>query len=874
VKRRPAKARAARRSGRTARPTGTAPRANRARKRSASAPSAAPRASAPERLIAELNADRERLNTLYMLAVEQNRQRADKLHRILENICDINSGLDLDALLRRLADTIASTLGFRVVLIRLREPGTDRLRACAFSGINAASRAALERQDVPLIDFLSWLREEFKVSESYFISHAHDFSRRLPVGVAPDLGSREAGEWHADDVLIVPLFDRAGEPVAYFSVDDPLDRRVPSRETIELLEIFANHAVVAIENARLYRRLETRSRELEEAGTRMGEVLTLKNNFVSTVSHELRTPLAAISAYVASLLSAQEGQIDHVHLQRFLTVVSEESQRLTRLIESLLDLNRIDAGPAKMTRQTIDMRELVEETTRLLRPVAQIGQVALKDSVDCADTRVDGDRALLRLLALHLGSNAIKFTPPGGSVTLRLFGDAREIGLQVEDTGIGIPDNALDKIFERFYQVDSSLERKFGGTGLGLAICKSIAEWHGGRVFAESEVGRGSRFTVVLPRRSERRVAVRPPTRPRASVEDVLKLAVEIVAETMNAQVVSLMARDADGSWTIRAAMGLDETVVRETRVPAGSGVVGWVGDRRRPVCLPESADELPVRGSGRTQYNTSTFLSVPVENSDELLGVLNVTDPEDGRLFRAEDWHLLVHLARRVAGVWDKARAIERMQMDIDGSTQALRQVLQHLQRSRLSAPDRVPLARALARELELGEDEVGLIGFAASLHDLGMNMVGEHVTEGGGRLDDEDRERLARHPEFAADTLELLGRIRAVEEIILSHHECWDGSGYPRGLSGDQIPIGARILAVVDAWESMTIGRAHRPARSADDARLELLRLRGRQFDPDVVDAFDRALADVRRTREFDRRMEPADSRVPATAADKTGR
>jgi signal transduction histidine kinase/response regulator RpfG family c-di-GMP phosphodiesterase len=875
VKRRPAKARAAaRRSGRTTRATGAAPRAKRARQRPTSAPSAASRPTGPERLIAELNADRERLNTLYLLAVEQNRQRADKLHRILENICDINSGLDLDALLRRLADTIASTLGFRVVLIRLREPGTDRLRACAFSGINAASRAALERQDVSLIEFLSWLREEFKVSESYFISHAHDFNRRLPAGVTPDLGSREAGEWHPEDVLIVPLFDRAGEPVAYFSVDDPLDRHVPSRETIELLEIFANHAVVAIENARLYRRLETRSRELEEAGTRMGEVLTLKNNFVSTVSHELRTPLAAISAYVASLLSAQEGQIDHDHLQRFLTVVSEESQRLTRLIESLLDLNRIDAGPAKMTRQTIDMRELVEETTRLLTPVAQIGQVALKDSIDCADTRVDGDRDQLRQLALHLGSNAIKFTPPGGSVTVRLFGDAREIGLQVEDTGIGIPENALDKIFERFYQVDSSLERKFGGTGLGLAICKSIAEWHGGRVFAESEVGRGSRFTVVLPRRSERRVAVRPPTRPRASVEDVLKLAVEIVAETMNAQVVSLMARDADGSWTIRAAMGLDETVVRETRVPAGSGVVGWVGDRRRPVCLPESADELPVRGSGRTQYNTSTFLSVPVENSDELLGVLNVTDPEDGRLFRAEDWHLLVHLARRVSGVWDKARAIERMQMDIDGSTQALRQVLQHLQRSRLSAPDRVPLARSLARELKLSEDEIGLIGFAASLHDLGMNMVGEHVTEGGGRLDDEDRERLARHPEFAADTLELLGRIRAVEEIILSHHECWDGSGYPRGLSGDQIPIGARILALVDAWESMTIGRAHRPARSSDDARLELLRLRGRQFDPDVVDAFDRALADVRRTREFDRRMEPAESRVPATAADKTGR
>jgi response regulator RpfG family c-di-GMP phosphodiesterase len=174
----------------------------------------------------------------------------------------------------------------------------------------------------------------------------------------------------------------------------------------------------------------------------------------------------------------------------------------------------------------------------------------------------------------------------------------------------------------------------------------------------------------------------------------------------------------------------------------------------------------------------------------------------------------------------------------------------------------------------MKLDEDEVGLIGFAASLHDIGMNMVGERVTEGGGRLDDEDRERLARHPEFAADTLELLGRIRVVEDVILSHHECWDGSGYPRGLSGDQIPIGARILAVVDAWESMTIGRAHRPARSPEDARLELLRLRGRQFDPEVVNAFDHALAEVRRAREIDCRMEPAEPRTAEPAADKTGR
>ena len=113
----------------------------------------------------------------------------------------------------------------------------------------------------------------------------------------------------------------------------------------------------------------------------------------------------------------------------------------------------------------------------------------------------------MQQLVLHLGSNAVKFTPAGGCVTVFLSGTPDEVALRVEDTGIGIPEAALEKVFERFYQVDSSLARRFGGAGLGLAVCKSIVEWHGGRITAESAPGRGSCFTVVLPRRGGPRVA-------------------------------------------------------------------------------------------------------------------------------------------------------------------------------------------------------------------------------------------------------------------------------------------------------------------------------------------------------------------------------
>ena len=153
------------------------------------------------------------------------------------------------------------------------------------------------------------------------------------------------------------------------------------------------------------------------------------------------------------------------------------------------------------------------------------------------------------------------------------------------------------------------------------------------------------------------------------------------------------------------------------------------------------------------------------------------------------------------------------------------------------------------LARTLGLGESDVAVISFAASVHDVGMRRVGERVLEGKGALSEDERRELERHPEFGADLLQPLETVGVVREVVLSHHEWWDGTGYPRGLKGDEIPIGGRILAVVDAFESMTVGRPHRLPLTKTEAMRELERLRGQQFDPRVVDAFPRALDEVER-------------------------
>jgi len=358
-----------------------------------------------------------------------------------------------------------------------------------------------------------------------------------------------------------------------------------------------------------------------------------------------------------------------------------------------------------------------------------------------------------------------------------------------------------------------------------------------------------------------------PPLQP--ATEDVLKLAVEMVAEVMDARVVSLMSCQPNGELMVQAAIGLEERVVQEARIKPGQGVAGWVVEHRRPVCVSRLDDRNEVSASGRESYRTGTFLAVPIEGNQDLLGVLNVTDPASQRSFDAEDCHLLLDLAERVSSAWQQAQSLEANQMTVEGATTALRQLLQHVARGRRTAPDRVRMARAIARSMRLSEAEIGMIGFAATVHDVGMTMVSKEALEHGGSLTREERGRMERHAELGAELLRPLEAVGAVREIVLSHHEWWDGSGYPRRLQGDEIPIGARVLAVVDAYESMTLGRAHRSALSRDEALMEIVRRKGTQFDPEVVEAFERALPAVEEQVQQTASAESAES-----AATDTGR
>jgi response regulator RpfG family c-di-GMP phosphodiesterase len=449
-----------------------------------------------------------------------------------------------------------------------------------------------------------------------------------------------------------------------------------------------------------------------------------------------------------------------------------------------------------------------------------------------------------------LGANAVTFTPKGGVVTFRVQRDGRTVRVVVEDTGIGIPREELAKVLDRFSQVDGSISREFPGAGLGLSIAKRIVGWHGGEITAESEPGRGSRFAVTLPATpSDASVITHATWAPSRSVSDHLtRLTVEMVAEVMNARIASLMLVDEEREELyIKAARGLREEVVCGTRIRMGDSIAGWVAQHGSPLLITNIEDDPRFGRRNHNQYETKSLLSVPVRIGGRVVGVININNKISCTPFTEDDEALLTSLAERVARAWEHASAHEATTDQAEGASRALAAIIDHTRRSRLrlTAGTMGGRAAAVGRKLGMSEEEIPVLAYVASIHDVGMAHVSPGILHEPGQLDPDTWAHVSEHPARGVELLKPIEFQSQVADIILAHHERLDGTGYPRGLNGEQIPLAARIIALVDAFESMTLGRPYRQPMSQVDALAELRRCAGSQFDEQVVAAFEEVIA-----------------------------
>jgi signal transduction histidine kinase len=238
--------------------------------------------------------------------------------------------------------------------------------------------------------------------------------------------------------------------------------------------------------------------QLAAAFNRMSQELeqleTSRRDLVANVSHELKTPITAIRAHLENLLDGVE-QPDPETLQ----VMLAQSERLGRLVQQLLDLSKLESGEVPLRREPVPLGPLVGEVFSEIDVARGARRVALTSELPDDLPPIDVDRERVHQVLFNLVDNAVRFTPPGGEVRIEAHRHNGAVEVSVADTGVGIPADALPRLFERFYRVDPSRSREDGGTGIGLAIARSVVEAHGGSITASSEPGGGSTFTFDLP---------------------------------------------------------------------------------------------------------------------------------------------------------------------------------------------------------------------------------------------------------------------------------------------------------------------------------------------------------------------------------------
>ena len=292
-------------------------------------------------------------------------------------------------------------------------------------------------------------------------------------------------------ILVVPLM-REGEAIGCITTSFTEPGAFTDKQ-IALLKSFADQAVIAIQNARLFNEIQDKSRQLEIANQH-------KSDFLANMSHELRTPLNAIIGFSEVLVEKMFGEVNEKQLD-YLNDIHSSGKHLLSLINDILDLSKIEAGRMELDVAEFDLRSALENAITLIKERAQRHGITLELDVEKSLGAFRADERKFKQIMLNLLSNAVKFTPEGGKVSVRAKPLEGALEVAVADTGVGIAAEDQQKVFEEFKQVGTDYTKKAEGTGLGLALTKRFVELHGGAIRLESALGKGSSFIFSLPLR-------------------------------------------------------------------------------------------------------------------------------------------------------------------------------------------------------------------------------------------------------------------------------------------------------------------------------------------------------------------------------------
>jgi signal transduction histidine kinase len=415
---------------------------------------------------------------------EESEKRARRLELLNQSIDQMNQKLFEPELLDVIATALTGNLGFAAAQAWLLEPSDGALWRRASHHTTANPPPVPGRVE-------RGMSEIGQVAELRVPIVTNDPANHRQVGLNPWM-TEEGIQAFAGFPLVVG--DQLLGVLAVYQ------RRPLDRNTIELLTLFAQHAATAIQEAHLFHLATEQTARLTALNVELQRANQHKAEFLANMSHELRTPLNSILGFSQLLLEGDGGVLTGDQRQD-VDIIAQNGQHLLALINDLLDISKLEAGKAQLHRGEVEVEPLISECVESVRSLAKTKKLDLSASVSAEVGRVFADGPKLKQVLLNLLGNAIKFTETG-SVRVTAERQGAELRVSVRDSGIGVPVEDTERIFESFTQGKSGISGKYQGTGLGLAICRQLVEMHGGRIWVKSTPGQGSTFTFTIPQRA------------------------------------------------------------------------------------------------------------------------------------------------------------------------------------------------------------------------------------------------------------------------------------------------------------------------------------------------------------------------------------
>ncbi len=626
---------------------------------------------------------------------------------------------------------------------------------------------------------------------------------------------------------------------------------------------------------------------LARANEELKKLDILKSQFFANVSHEVRTPLTSILSPIQSLYQGDLGPLAPEH-QRLVGQVYRNSLKLLDMINQMLDFSKFEARKMQLRLKHLDIDELTRDIVTTFQDVTERKGLKLRYVVEGELPPAYLDAEKLERILTNLIRNAIKFTETG-SITVRAGATAVNRWLEVRDTGIGIPSQHLANIFNRFQQVDSSSTRKYEGTGLGLTIVKESVELMQGTINVQSEERRGTTFRIELPanldqlapdafidRRKDlrrrqpgdefdgdekRRQARRESDAAKITVDDLALIEKETIERRTGEERIPAHAGNGssdhillvEDNVDLRAYISKMLSRFGHEVVTAIDGLDGWEHAQTDLPDLVVSDIMMPrmdgyelvsrIKTTDTTRHIPVILITAKPELESKLEGLQKGADdylpkPINIRELDARIRNLLVtrNLQQALAREAELGARMEELSMSFSQSLE-----IRDFNTAGHSR-DVLYLGTIIAEGIGVPVDR--MLKDSLLLHDIGKLGIPDRILLKESPLNEEEWKIMKTHPELGASLLGHFESYREISSIILAHQEHLNGSGYPRGLKGEEIPLFARIIAIADAYHAMTSNRPYRKALPASKAVLELTRNRGTQFDVGLVDAFIKGL------------------------------